>query len=147
MAQHSLTSPPPFIILVPDGGGARSVLQGTALHGWLSDLLDAFLDAPGTTPGGVLSQLLEPYLGPHIIRLAQYALSPSEEPRMAPPAPEPKIIELPDADAEPEDGVDDDTSMAIIPARQENKKVTAAGVMGEAKAREKMLNQRAANSW
>lgn len=72
----------PFIVLVRSEGNMvhRSVLHGSAMHQWLAEMVDAFLETPGITPARVKQTFLDPFLSPHVWRLVHYALATSTTP-------------------------------------------------------------------
>ena len=143
---HHRLSPAPFIVLTPEDGGSRSVLHGDSLQNWLSNFVDAFLAEAGPCLADrIRRDILEPYLGPHICRLAAYAYATTPTTPMEVEHPEPKIVEIQDTvDIQTLDDEEDDdgTTMATMPAKQTTKKISVAGIMGEAKAREKMVQPR-----
>lgn len=66
------------------------------LHDWLHGLVDAYLQAPGTTPEDVERRIVTPTVGPYLRRLAAFAYAP-------PPPVRPAADEVLEEDGERDD--------------------------------------------
>lgn len=148
--------PLPFIVLVDEVAGKRSVLHGRLLHDWLTNLVDAYLGASSSTPCSIRDRILNPNLPPYVLRLLDYGVTP-EAPPQSPPPPPPSIPPTPTRTPQgaggamvlDEDDATDDgdeavlTTYASVPAKAGGRKPagSAAAMMQDAaKAREQMVS-------
>ena len=172
LAQNKLdpkTTTLPFIVLVTEGEGEtqRAVLQGESLQRWLTSLLDAFLVEPGTNPEMVLSTVLRPNLGSHVLRLMEYAMVRTTTavvvtlPPQPPPnatattgLPEAYLEELDDTNgaAEEVDMEEDEfahTTISSVPIRNSKSRaahtVNISSVLNDSKERETMVQRKQPN--
>lgn len=88
----------PFVILVHQDESqrvfSRSVLHGAPLQQWLAEMVDALMETPGMSPVRMKQMFLEPYISPHILRLAERAVGPvvAAEPFVPIPKPPPAYV-------------------------------------------------------